>query len=78
MMKHRVGYKWKAIDGIHKGQWFVITAVGSDYIECKRKGSDRVYQYPRQFFDEYIERVNKYWSERNISYKSKKERLKNE
>ena len=77
-MKHRIGDKWKAIDGIHKGQWFVVTAVFSDMIECKRKGSDNIYQYPRKHFDEYMERVYKYWAEKNKSYKAKKERLKNE
>ena len=42
------------------------------------KDSGATYTTERKHFEKYIERVNKFWSETNKSYKNKKEKLKNE
>lgn len=77
-MKLKIGYKWKSIDGISKGKFFKITELASDSVVYKSEDSGTTYTTERKHFEKYIERVNKYWSKTNKSYKSKKEKLKNE
>ena len=77
-MKLKIGYKWKSIEGISKGKFFKITELTSDSVVYKSEDSGITYTTERKYFKKYIERVNKYWSETNKSYKNKKEKLKNE
>ena len=77
-MKLKIEYKWKSIDGISKGKLFKITELTSDSVVYKSEDSCTSYNPKRRHFEKYIERVNKYWSETNKSYKRKKEKLKNE
>ena len=77
-MKLKLGYRWKSIEGISKGKLFKITGITSDAVTYKSEETGKVYQADRKFFKKYIERVNKYWSETNKAYKSKKERVKKE
>ena len=77
-MKLKIGYKWKSIDGISRGKYFKVTDITSETVTYKSEDSGATYTTERKHFEKYIERVNKYWSETNKSYKSKKEKLKNE
>ena len=77
-MKLKIGYKWKSIDGISKGKFFKITELTSGAVVYKSEDSGATYTSERKHFEKYIERVNKFWSETNKSYKNKKEKLKNE
>lgn len=72
----KIGYKWKAIDGLAKGKVFRIIEITSDKVTYKSEETKNVYSSDRKFFEKYIERVNKYWSELQKSYKNKKEKLK--
>lgn len=76
-MKLKLGYKWKSIDGISKGKFFKITELTSDFVVYKSEDSGATYTTERKHFEKYIEKVNKFWSETNKSYKNKKEKLKN-
>ena len=76
-MKLKVGYKWKSAEGISKGKFFKITGLIANSVVYKSEDSGTVYLAERKYFEKYIERVNKYWSERNKAYKNKKEKLKN-
>ena len=75
-MKLKLGYKWRSIDTISKGKIFKITEITKDYVIYKSEDTGRIYEYDRKHFEKYIERVNKFWSETNKSYKNKKEQLK--
>lgn len=77
-MKLKIGYKWKSIDGISKGKFFKITELTTSSVVYKSEDSGATYTTERKHFEKYIERVNKFWSEINKSYKNKKEKLKNE
>lgn len=76
-MKLKNGYKWKSIEGISKGKFFKITELTANSVVYKSEDSGATYTTERKHFEKYIERVNKFWSETNKSYKSKKEKLKN-
>ena len=75
-MKLKIGYKWKSIDGISKGKFFKITELTAKTVVYKSEESGITYTAERKHFEKYIERVNKYWSETNKSYKNKKSELK--
>ncbi len=75
-MKLKLGYKWRSIDTISKGKIFKITEITKDYVIYKSEDTGRIYKSDRKHFEKYIERVNKFWSETNKSYKNKKEQLK--
>jgi len=75
-MKLKTGYKWKSIDGISRGKSFKITGITPDSVTYKSDESRITYSADRIFFEKYIKRVNKYWSETNKSYKNKKEKLR--
>lgn len=76
-MKLKLGYKWKSIDGISRGKYFKVTDITPEVVIYKSEDSDATYTADRKHFEKYLERVNKFWSETNKSYKSKKEKLKN-
>ena len=76
-MKLKIGYKWKSIDGLAKGKYFKITELTAKSVVYKSEDSGATYTTDRKHFEKYIERVNKFWSETNKSYKSRKEKLKN-
>ena len=75
-MKLKLGYKWRSIDTISKGKIFKITEITKDYVIYRSEDTGRIYESDRKHFEKYIERVNKFWSETNKSYKNKKEQLK--
>lgn len=75
-MKLKTGYKWKSIDGISRSKSFKITGITPDSVVYKSEESGIIYSADRNFFEKYIKRVNKYWSETNKSYKNKKEKLR--
>lgn len=77
-MKIKKGYKWKSIEGPAKGKEFTVIEVNQDNIIYRSEDSYRVYIVGRKEFDKYIQRVNKYWNEKNKSYKRKKEDLRNQ
>jgi len=72
------GLKWKAIDGLSRGKFFKITELTPDTVVYKSEETGTAYFAERKHFEKYLERVNKYWSETNKSYKNRKEKLKNE
>lgn len=74
-MKLKNGYKWKSIEGLSKGKSFKITELTPKVVVYKSEDSGVTYTADRKFFEKYIERVNKFWSETNKSYKRKKEKL---
>ena len=74
-MKLKIGYKWKSIDGFSKGKCFKITEITSQVVVYKSEESGTTYTADRKFFEKYIERVNKFWSDKKKSYKRKKEKL---
>ena len=76
-MKIKVGTKFKSIEGLSKGKTFTITYVNEDIVNIRSELTGEVYTTPRKHFEKYIERVNKYWSETNKTYKKKKQDLKN-
>ena len=69
-------YLTGSIDGLSKGKYFVITKLTADTVTYKSEDTGVVYTAERKYFEKYIERVNKYWSETLKSYKIKKEKLK--
>lgn len=77
-MKIKKGYKWKSIEGMSKGEWFIVTGVYMDKFECRKLhgNTSMTYTYPREYFEQYIQRVNSYWREKNKSYKNKKQKLR--
>ena len=77
-MKIKKGYTWKSIEGPAKGKMFIVVHVLADSIIYRSLESYREYEMPRKQFDKYIERVNKYWHDKNTAYKRKKENLKRE
>ena len=78
MVKLKIGYKWKSIEGTSKGKFFSITKLDTNLVTYKFVETGRIYTAERKYFERYIERVNKYWAETNKAYKNKKEKLKNE
>ncbi|MBR6162830.1 hypothetical protein IKQ26_02925 [bacterium] len=74
----KVGFKWKSIEGLSRGKLFKITEITSEKVFYKSEETGKIYCADRKFFEKYIERVNKFWSEKNKTYKNKKEKLKNE
>lgn len=77
-MRIKKGYTWKSIEGPAKGKKFTVTNVSSDNVLYKSEETGIIYEKPRKEFEKYIERVNKYWSETNKSYKNLKNKLKYE
>lgn len=77
-MKIKKGYTWKSIEGPSKGKEFTIIDIDAMSVLYRSKESGIVYKTPRKEFEKYIQRVNKYWSDTNKSYKREKERLKYE
>lgn len=77
-MKLKVGYKWKSIEGMSKGQTFCLIDVGPDKVVYKSTTTGRLYTAPRKHFEKYLERVHEYWSGTNKAYKNKKNQMKGE
>ncbi len=75
-MKLKAGFKWKSIEGISRGKYFVITKLTPDTVTYKSEETGSIYTAERKHFEKYIERVNKHLSETLKSYKIKKEKLK--
>lgn len=69
---------FKGIEGLSKGKEFIIIEVGSEAVTYKSVETGRTYTEPRKHFEKYLQRVNKYWSETNKSYKVKKSNLKSQ
>lgn len=74
-MKIKKGYKWKSIEGPAKGKEFTVIEVNQNDICYRSEESNRVYTMDRKEFDKYIQRVNKYWNDKNKTYKFKKKNL---
>lgn len=77
-MKVKVGTTFKAIEGLSKGKEFVVVAVNDKTVEYKSMFTSLTYTSDRKHFEKYLERVNKYWSDKNKNYKKKKQDLKNQ
>ena len=77
-MKIKVGTIFKAIEGPGKGTEFIVTEVNSVAVIYKSLKTGRLYNEPRKHFEKFLERVNKYWSDKNKNYKKKKQDLKNQ
>lgn len=74
-MKIKVGLKFKAIEGLSKGKTFTVISVSDKEVQYRSEFTDMTYTADRKYFEKYLERVNKYWSEKNKSYKYKKSQL---
>ena len=77
-MKIKKGYTWNSIEGPAKGKEFTVVEINSTTVFYRSEETGIIYQKPRKEFEKYIQRVNKYWSDTNKSYKRDKERLKYE
>ena len=75
-MKIKVGLKFKSIEGPSKGKLFTVISVTQNTVTYRSEETGVSYEVDRKHFEKYIERVNKYWSETNKSYKHKKQDLK--
>ena len=75
-MNIKTGYKWKSTEGLSKGKIFVVTKIEKNTVTYKSEETGTVYTAERKYFEKYIERVNKYWSEKTKAYKKRKEELK--
>lgn len=75
-MKIKLYSTFRAIDGIGKGKEFIIININDSEVTYKSVETGRIYTEPRKFFEKYLKRVNKYWSETNKSYKRSKQILK--
>ena len=75
-MKIKLYSTFRAIDGIGKGKEFIIININDSEVTYKSVETGRIYIEPRKLFEKYLQRVNKYWSEKNKSYKRNKQILK--
>ena len=75
-MKLKIGYKWKSTGGISKGKIFKVVKISPNNVIYKSEETGTIYTTDRKHFEKYIQRVNKYWTDTNKSYKQKKEKLK--
>lgn len=75
MMNIKVGLKWKGIEGIGKGKYFVVLKADNKEVIYKSIESSVLYSTNRKHFEKYILRVNKYWNERNKKYKANKGKI---
>lgn len=70
-MKLKIGYRWKDING----KYFSIKNITQNEITYESKETKNLYVADRKHFEKYIQRVYKFWSDKNKSYKNKKKDL---
>ena len=78
-MKIKVGLKWKSIEGVFKGTTFKvihISQIGTQkYVRYKSMKTGIEYSCTMEHFESYMDRVNKYWSDKSKKYKAKKKEI---
>lgn len=72
MKKIKVGLKWKSIEG---GTTFKVINISQSYVRYKSMKTGIEYSCTMEYFESYMDRVNKYWNEKNKKYKAKKNEL---
>ena len=77
-MKIKKGLKWKAIEGLCKGKEFTVIKVTQDTVTYRSETRGSIYDMPKNDFEKYLNRVQKYWKNSNLEYKIKKEKLRKE
>lgn len=77
-MKIHVGTKFRACEGIAKGQYFTVISVSEHDVIYRSDKTGMQFTHERKSFEKFLERTNKYWSDTNKHYKRKKQDLKGE
>lgn len=70
-MKLKKGLKFKHIDG----KDFIVREVTQNEVVYESKETKRLYTSERKHFEKYLQRTNKFWSDKTKSYKKKRGEL---